>query len=176
MELKDVRGRSSVDYMLRTTQQHHVQLSFMADQKANILIAFSSVVFTVSITQIAGDRILWAFPVLAVFSGIALIFAIQSVFPRYRRSEHKKVGIALNPLFFGHFTEISFDEYKSHMAGVMSDDAAVYEAILLDIYQIGQVLKNKKYRYLKMSYQIFWVGLVAALLTVVAQTVMHLMV
>ncbi len=175
MELKDVRGRSSVDYMLRTTQQHHVQLSFMADQKANIVIAFSSVVFTVSITQIAGERVLWAFPVLAMFSGIALIFAIQSVFPRYRRSEHKNLGIALNPLFFGHFTEISFEEYKNRMAEVISDDTSVYETILLDIYQIGHVLKNKKYRYLRMSYQVFWMGLIAALVAVIVQMVLHVM-
>ena len=175
MELKDVRGRSSVDYMLRTTQQHHVQLSFMADQKANIVIAFSSVVFTVSITQIAGERLLWAFPVLAMFSGVALVFAIQSVFPRYRRQDHKRIGIALNPLFFGHFTEVSFEEYKGRMARVMSDDTLLYEAVLLDIYQIGHVLKNKKYRYLKMSYQISWLGLVAALATLFVQMVLHLM-
>ena len=147
----------------------------MADQKANIVIAFSSVVFTVSITQIAGERMVWAFPVLAMFSGVALVFAIQSVFPRYRRREHKRIEIALNPLFFGHFTEISFEEYKNHMAGIMSDDTLVYEAILLDIYQIGQVLKNKKYRYLKMSYQIFWMGLVTALATLFVQMVLHLM-
>ena len=36
-----VKTRSSVDYMLRTTQQHHVELSKMADQKASILVGAS---------------------------------------------------------------------------------------------------------------------------------------
>jgi len=37
--------------LLRTTQQHHVQLSMMADQKANMLIGATFVVFTLAIGQ-----------------------------------------------------------------------------------------------------------------------------
>jgi hypothetical protein len=43
MNFEKVRASNAIDYMLRTTQQHHVQLSFIADQKTNIIIAFSSV-------------------------------------------------------------------------------------------------------------------------------------
>ena len=37
-QLTTLPPRSSVIYMLRNTQQHHVHLSAMADQKASILI------------------------------------------------------------------------------------------------------------------------------------------
>ena len=38
--------RNTSDNLLRTTQQHHVHLSAMADTKANIVITVSSVVLT----------------------------------------------------------------------------------------------------------------------------------
>src|SRR5438128_452762 len=38
--------RNTGDALLRTTQQHHVALSTMADTKANILITVSSIVLT----------------------------------------------------------------------------------------------------------------------------------
>ena len=42
---------SEAIYMVRTMQQHHVQLSIMADQKANMLIGATFVVLTLAIGQ-----------------------------------------------------------------------------------------------------------------------------
>ena len=39
-------------YMLRTTQQHHVQLSSFADQKANIIIASNCIIFSITLARI----------------------------------------------------------------------------------------------------------------------------
>ena len=41
-----VPERNTGDALLRTTQQHHVALSTMADTKANIIITVSSIVLT----------------------------------------------------------------------------------------------------------------------------------
>ena len=167
MASRGLEGRASVDHMLRTVQQHHIQLSSMADQKANIIIALSSVVFTVSLSQVAGPQIVWAFPVLAVFAGLSLVFAIQAVIPRFQSTIHRKDE--MNLLFFGHFTELSFDEYQRRMKEIIADDGDIYEAIMRDLYQIGHLLKHKKYRNLRVSYLIFWIGLVVALVIAFVQ-------
>lgn len=169
MRFGTVPGRFSADYMLRGAQQHHVQLSAMADQKANIIIGFSSVILSVGITQLSGDQILWAVPVLVVFAGIALIFAIQAVMPRFRLKEHPDRKAVANPLFFGHFTDLSLDEYEQEMEQILADDAEIYRTVVRDIYQLGQVLKYKKYHYLALSYRVFWVGVVATLAVLVLQ-------
>ena len=44
----EIERNGSLDYLLRTTQQHHVRLSIMADQKANIMIAATSILLTFS--------------------------------------------------------------------------------------------------------------------------------
>jgi hypothetical protein len=47
-----VPERNTGDVILRTTQQHHVQLSVMADTKANILITVSSIILTLILGKI----------------------------------------------------------------------------------------------------------------------------
>jgi len=159
MANQEVEARPSVDFMLRSAQQHHVQLSAMADQKANIVIAFSSIVFTVSLGNIEKLSQSWGFVVLAFFSLIALVYAIFSVVPMVERRKTRQITHSFNPLFFGHFTELEMDEYVVRMKDIIQDDDKVYETIIRDIYQIGDVLKKKKYRHLKTSYRIFLLGL-----------------
>lgn len=169
MRFSTIQGRFSADYMLRAAQHHHVQLSAMADQKANIIIGFSSVILSVGITQLGSGPILWAVPVLTVFSGIALVFAVQAVTPRFRRQEHPDKQSTANPLFFGHFTELSLEEYEQEMEEILAEDAAIYRTVVRDIYQLGQLLKYKKYRYLAISYRFFWIGIVTALVALLSQ-------
>lgn len=156
---KDIKARNSVDLLLRTTQQNHLELSVMADQKANIIIAFCSVVFSVSLTQVGSLELTWGFLILAISSAASMIAAILTLIPRTGSKGIMKSSGKLNPLFFGHFTEYSSEEYMEKMKELISSDETVYETLIKDIYQTGLVLKNKKYRYLRISYLIFFGGL-----------------
>jgi hypothetical protein len=51
---------------------------------------------------------------------------------------------------------------------VVSDSRTVYEAFAHDIYQNGQVLAKKKYRFLAYAYRILLAGLVLSFLAFVA--------
>ena len=172
METHEIIARPSVDFMLRSAQQHHIQLSAMADQKANIVIAFSSIVFTVSLGNIEQLSKSWGFVALASFSLIALVYAILSVVPMVER-KGKQSTFTFNPLFFGHFTELDMDDYVTRMKEIIRDDEEVYETLIRDIYQIGDVLKKKKYRYLKISYRLFLLGLFLSAIVFVVQFVLQ---
>lgn len=74
------------------------------------------------------------------------------------------VDIEFNPLFFGHFTELSMDQYFNVMEDILENKPKLYETMVRDIYQIGQVLKKKKYKYLKLSYRVFTFGPLVSLL------------
>ena len=173
MSNQEIKARPSVDFMLRSAQQHHVQLSAMADQKANIVIAFSSIVFTVSLGNIDRLSQSWGFVVLAVFALAALVYAVLSVVPMIERSKAKQTTYTFNPLFFGHFTELEMDDYVARMKDIIQDDTQVYETIIRDIYQIGDVLKKKKYRYLKISYRIFLIGLFISAIVFAVQFILN---
>jgi hypothetical protein len=79
------------------------------------------------------------------------------------------INVEFNPLFFGHFTELSMDQYFKVVEDILENKSKVYETMVRDIYQIGQVLKKKKYKYLKLSYRVFTFGLLLSLLVFAIQ-------
>ncbi|MFZ2979893.1 MAG: Pycsar system effector family protein, partial [Sphingobium sp.] len=70
------------------------------------------------------------------------------------------VGDDANILFFGIFTSVSESEFADRIVAKLDDDEALYRVMLRDIYQNGQVLQHKKYKYLGYAYRIFLTGLV----------------
>ncbi|MCK0127080.1 Pycsar system effector family protein [Erythrobacter sp. F6033] len=144
-------------HLARTAQLNTLTLSQMADQKANILIGATFVVFSLSVTRLLGSEITLATVCLALTAFISSLFAVLSVLPTTGRIDPKDESF--NILFFGHFTGMDEEEWKRKLLTEFERDETVYRAMLRDIYQNGQVLYGKKYRYLAYAYRIFLSGL-----------------
>jgi hypothetical protein len=166
LSFEGVEQTGAVDYMLRTTQQHHVQLSLMADQKANIMIAATSILLTFSFANFKQQNLFWGFLALFMFSFISLVLAILAVTPRVKSGSTAR----RNLLFFGDFTDLSLDDYSKAMDEVVRSDQRIYEAVVTDIYALGEALKDNKYRYLSLSYRWFLTGILSAGALFVLQT------
>lgn len=144
-------------HLARTAQLNTLTLSQMADQKANILIGATFVVFSLSVTRLLGSEITLATVCLALTAFISSLFAVLSVLPSTSRIDPQDGNF--NILFFGHFTGMDEEEWKRKLLTEFQQDETVYRAMLRDIYQNGQVLYGKKYRYLAYAYRIFLSGL-----------------
>ena len=155
--------------LLRTVQQHHVQLSSMADQKASILIAASLVVVTIIFGRTGEEEMSLTLIVLAAFTLGSTFFAALAVLPRC----HPTSGRAhkFNLLFFGSFSQLSEREFTGSMMDMLGKDKAALEAMIHDIYQLGAVLYLKKYRYLTWSYRVFLTGLACTALAWVSELI-----
>ena len=141
--------------LIRTTQQHHVQLSAMADQKANMLIGATFVVFTLAIGQ--NNKADYSLPllILATFSFLSAAFAALAVMPfTGNRAPNEP-----NWLFFGAFTKASESEFTENILTRIGAQETIYRTMLHDIYQLGTVLETKKYRYLRIAYRLFLIGI-----------------
>ena len=156
--------RNTSDNMLRTMQQHHVQLSVMADNKANILITVSSIVLTMVLANLKDPDLRSAMLTLAGFVLIALLLAIIAVLPKYRplRVGPGPLPATFNLLFFGHFAELSRDRFLEEISQAMKADGSVYETMAKDVYSMGYYLAHFKYRYLRWSYLFFLGGFICA--------------
>jgi len=168
--LAGVPERGSADHLLRLLQQHHVQLSTMADTKANIIITVSSIVLTLVLGRINDPEMRLGLLVLGVFSLIALLLAILAVLPKFRGIS--RVDGALPPgfnlMFFGHFTGLDRQRYLDEMARAMMPGRA-YETVLTDVHVLGTYLALHKYPYLRWSYTSFLTGFLLASLIQVVQ-------
>ncbi|MBD8527161.1 Pycsar system effector family protein [Pseudomarimonas arenosa] len=157
--------RSSSDHLLRLFQQHHVQLSTMADTKASMIITISSIVLTIALGRLHDSEYRIALIVLTIFTMLALLMAIMAVLPKFRGVKRLDGPIppGFNMMFFGHFTALPPERYIREMAERMMPGKA-YETVLMDVYGLGQYLAQHKYPYLRWAYVFFLSGFVLACL------------
>lgn len=148
-------------HLLRTAQQVQYQLSQMADQKANMVLAATFVIFTVSISQIHNMARPLPLFILGGAAFAAAFLAILAVLPSVSTPPRPE-GPA-NILFFGSFTQLPEQEFIDRLLGIIGEPKTVYEAFAHDIYQNGRVLAFKKYLYLGYAYRILLAGLVGSL-------------
>jgi hypothetical protein len=160
-----VSPRASVDSLLRTAQQHHVQLSLMADTKASILITISSIVLTISLSRSGDPQLRPALLTLAAACLISLMLAIVAVLPTFAGPRaNSRRRMTRNILFFGHFASMSEQEYLAAMERILSSDALIYETAVRDIHSLGVYLYRKKYRFLRFAYVALFGGFILATL------------
>lgn len=159
-----VPERNTGDNLLRTAQQHHVQLSVMADIKANIIITVSSIVLTMTLGRVNDPDLRLSALTLLVFTLLALLLAILAVLPKYRPLRLRSTTLPpnFNLFFFGHFAELSRERFLEEVAQKMKADGIVYDTMARDLYSLGYYLAHYKYRFLRWSYLFFLAGFVLA--------------
>lgn len=159
-----VTERNSGDNFLRTMQHHHIQLSVMADAKANILITASSIVLTLVLGKVRDPALRAAMVTLGSFILVALLLAVIAVLPKYQpmRIGPGALPKSFNLMFFGHFAELPRERFLVEIAQALKTDGSVYATMANDVYAIGYYLAHYKYKYLRWSYLFFLGGFVCA--------------
>jgi hypothetical protein len=158
----NVKARSSVDNILRTIQQHHVQLSVMADTKASIMITISSIVVTVALSHSGEPQLRPALLTLAAACLFSLLLAVIAILPTFRPRGAAGQPGRRNLLFFGHFATMNEDDFMAELERMLEDDALLYETAVRDIHSLGVYLYKKKYRFLRLAYVSLITGFVLA--------------
>jgi hypothetical protein len=148
-------------HALRTGQLATLTLSQMADQKANILIGATFVVFSLVVGQVFTATPSWSMICLAGTAFLASFFAVLAIMPR---ASSAKIPLdQINPLFFGHFADLDEEEWMAEVLRRAGSDEQLYRMMLRDMYQNGQVLHRRKYRFLSIAYRTFLAGLALTL-------------
>lgn len=157
-------------HMLRTAQANTLTLSQMADQKASILMGATFLVFSISVSQSMVGDMSWTMIVLATSAFLSSLCAVIAILPSVGKPG--KTQGTPNKLFFGHFALRQEAEWVQEVLEDLETEEKVYRAMLHDIYQNGQVLQRRKYRFLGFAYRIFIAGLVATILTYLLEYVL----
>lgn len=157
---------NAVATFLRTVQNHHVSLSQMADQKANVLIGASFVVLSILFHEVSQKGFNVVLGLLSATCFTACFFAALAIYPRSAKGSNHP-----NRLFFGSFAQSTREEFHQSIDAILSSDQETIHAMAEDIYQLGCVLYHHKYRYLRYAYRTFLCGLS---ITAVTAVIMYL--
>lgn len=160
---------SHLDAILRVAQAHLVQLSSMADVKANMLLTMSSVVMTLALPQLIKDTHLWPLIILIAFCLLTICFATYAVMPKtpfHRLAPPPDIHHpGFNLLFFGDFTRLPQLEFEEAMQEMMNDHNRTYGTQVRELYLLGTFLMEKKYKFLRLAYLSFITGLAATFIS-----------
>jgi hypothetical protein len=163
-----------LDQMMRQTRANLIQLSSMADMKSSMLLTLSSVVLTL-VGRYIGDAQLG--PAAVVLGGFCLLtvgLATYAAMPKVPLLGGGGADVAdsrFNLFFFGDFVRMDYVAFAGAMEDVMNDPSRTYEMQVREVYTLGRFLAERKYRYLRLAYLAFIVGLVISTALVVASTV-----
>lgn len=169
-----------IQTMLRLTSDNHLELSGMADGKANILISVNaiiiSVILTVLLRRLEIDTHLTVPTVIFLaFSVITIVIAILATRPKVSEGVFSREDIMskkTNLLFFGNFHKASLEEYEWGMSQMMRDQDYLYGALIKDIHQLGVVL-GRKYKLIRLAYNVFMVGIIISVIAFTVAVLMH---
>ena len=169
-----------IQTMLRLTSDNHLELSGMADGKANILISVNaiiiSVILSVLLRRLEIDTYLTIPTIIFLsFSVITIVIAILATRPKVSQGIFSREDILnkkTNLLFFGNFHKASLEEYEWGMSQMMRDQDYLYGALIKDIHQLGVVL-GRKYKLLRFAYSVFMVGIVASVIAFTIAVYVH---
>jgi putative nucleotidyltransferase with HDIG domain len=177
-ELRNSRPERGIETMFRLTSGNNQKLSDMADNKAHIMITVNSIILSAVISLLLRkldeyNFLRWPTYLILTVSVVTIIFSILATRPSLPSGRFSQTDIdekKVNLLFFGNFYRMKLDDYTSGMLQMMDDRDFLYGTLIKDIYSQGVVL-GRKYRLLRISYNIFMYGLIASVIAYVVATI-----
>ncbi len=168
---KNALMTKGIQTMLRLTSDNHLELSGMADGKANILISVNaiiiSVILSVLVRRLEVDAHLTIPTIIFLIVTVTtIVIAILATRPKISEgvfSEQDIINKKINLLFFGNFHRAPLDQYENAMRKMMSDSDYLYGSLIKDIYALGVVL-GRKYKLIRIAYNVFMIGIVVSVL------------
>jgi hypothetical protein len=160
-----------IDTVFRITSNNNQRLSSQADSKAHILIQVNSIIISVLLSLLLRkieDHTNLTIPavILLTVNLVTIIFSILATRPHIPPGKFTQADLEekkVNLLFFGNFYLMSLEEYAGGMLQLMEDRDFLYGSLIRDVYYQGIAL-GKKYRWLRLSYNVFMYGLIASVI------------
>jgi predicted metal-dependent HD superfamily phosphohydrolase len=163
----------SVQTLYRVTLKNHLKLSDIADTKANILLSVNAIIISLVLANLltkldnpSNTYLIYPTFILILFSVASMILSVLATRPNVTTGKFTKEDVEqkrVNLLFFGNFHKMKLEEYEWALQELVKDKDYVYSSLTKDLYYLGLVL-NKKYKILRITYNIFMLGMIVSVL------------
>ena len=172
--INTIGSSKSAQTMFKTSLRNHIDLSSIADNKANIMLSVNALIITFALPllgkEIAANRVL-LYPTILLLSVcvISMIFATLATRPIPMKGYSSMESILAkksNLFFFGNFYRMSFEEYEQGMNATVADNTILDTTIMRDLFFLGRTL-GFKYAYLRKCYTIFMYGIITTVIAFV---------
>ncbi len=164
-----------VETMFKSAYRVHMDLTALADSKANIMISINGLILSIILASIApkidsNNWLLFPTTIMLISCLAAIIYAVLAARPRVNVSDITMDEIedeTASLLFFGNYTQFDESTFITAMRKLADDQELVYKSMMRDLYGIGSVL-SKKFAMLHRAYTVFMFGITLSVLAFIA--------
>jgi hypothetical protein len=159
--------------IIRTTQRNNIDLTAIADNKANVLLSVNAIIIAALIPIVIANidvvfekMFIVPLMILAITCFITIYLAAAvlkpSNFDQMRSS--KDPDEESSPFFFGNFYQMEAEEYFSFIKSSLNDPKDLKAHLAQDLYYIGKRL-GEKMSFVRQAYNIFTIGILLTLIS-----------
>ncbi len=166
-EKKKKKFSKDILNIIRTTMRNSIELTHIADNKANVLLSLNALMLTFLIpitipyfNIIEEYRLTFPLILLILTCVITIYIAALVLKPTKFSQNHKnlKKGFMVSPFFFGNFYKMNREEFGLYMASATLQEEQVKGHLADDLHFIGSTL-GKKLELIRLAFSIFLTGL-----------------
>tara|TARA_B100000809_G_scaffold9521_1_gene9018 strand:- start:958 stop:2181 length:1224 start_codon:yes stop_codon:yes gene_type:complete len=158
-----------IETMFRTALKNHMELSAIADNKANIMLSINALILSIIISTLFSKfdkhpELMIPSVFMLVVCLITIVLATLSTKPKILAGKFSTEDVKnrkANLLFFGNFHKMELKDYEWGMKEIMKDKEYLYSSLIRDLYFLGVVLA-RKYNYLRICYIVFMYGMIVS--------------
>lgn len=163
-----------IETVFRVTLKNHMQLSNIADTKANILLSVNAIIVSLVLSNLvskldnsSNTYLIVPTVIFVTFTVISIVLSILATRPNVTSGKFTKEDVAnkkVNLLFFGNFHKMNLNDFEWAMSEMMKDRDYLYSSMKKDLYFLGLVL-DKKYKILRLTYSVFMIGIIVSVIS-----------
>ena len=173
-KMTSVSANSGARTLFKTALRNHIDLTAIADQKANIMLSINALIITIGLpafsTYLSGTSYLIIPAVIFLLTSAAtMILATLSTRPIKMNGEtdlSKLLTGKTNLFFFGNFYKLRRDDYQESIKKIVADRNYLDTSFINDLFYLGLSLGDK-YRLLRICYTVFVAGVSLSVLSFV---------
>lgn len=160
-----------IETMFRTALKNHMELSAIADNKANIMLSINALILSIVISALFSKfdkhpELMIPSIFMLVVCLATIVMATLSTKPKVTSGKFSTEDVKnrkANLLFFGNFHKMELNDYEWGMKEIMKDKEYLYSSLIRDLHSLGVVLA-KKYTYLRLCYTVFMYGMIISVI------------
>jgi len=158
--------------IIRTTMRNNIELTHIADNKANVLLSLNALMLTFLFPLVLPyfeviKELHLHYPIailtISCFTTIYISALVLKPGKFYANRARLSEGRTISPFFFGNFYKMDREEFQVYIDKEVAHPQLVQGHVVDDLHYIGKRLAEKM-SLLRIAFNIFLIGLLSSLL------------
>jgi len=158
--------------VIRTAMRNNIELTNIADNKANVLLTLNALMITLLAPVVINNMdaikqydLGIPLAIMVITSCLTIFISVLVLIPRGFGDKKKSIPYSNHgsPFFFGNFYHMKHDDFQEYFKDVVAKSGDLHSHITEDLFYLGTIL-GQKMTLIKWAFRIFLVGFFASII------------